>query len=427
MEELNKLYELRKKLEIKLDQISEELFDVYDVDDANEYYKILDMKDNIEKQIYEIDNAIILKSKPDASNEKIDLKKNIHQSSKFGEYYIFLHNTNTIVGVIDFQSEESIGGIIYEEYRGNHYLYEALNLLGEILYKNGIEYIYPIILKDNIASRKSVERYGGKLIKELENDLVQYECKTRLVSMKEENKSETANDNDTNIENLNLEELIELREKLLIKREKLSDKLHEIYEILREKENEFFHGEQTSEDKIKFKIEENKLYEEIDRIFKEIYKLRLGELDDIIYFKKPPVATNNVIDLRKSREYLLEDQNANSVIGGYEIYIHNTNICVGDIEYRGYHTNPYFADVGGSVIKEHRGNGYLFQALSLLKELLSRKGINDFWASANKDNIPSLKTIKKLGGILLDSGPNFEIYEVPTKKIELEEVTSKKM
>ena len=425
MEELNRLYELRKKLEIKLDQISEDLDDLDYEEDENEYNKILDMKDNIKKQIYEIDKAIILKSKPDASNEKIDLKKNIHKPSKFGEYYIFLHNTNTIVGVIDFQSEESIGGIIYEEYRGNHYLYEALNLLGEILYKNGIEYIYPIILKDNIASRKSVERYGGKLIKKLENDLVQYECKTRLVSMKEENKSETVNDNDTNIENLNLEELIELREKLLIKREKLLDKLHEIYEILREKENEFFHGEQTSEDKIKFKIEENKLYEEIDRIFKEIYKLRLGELDDIIYFKKPPVATNNEIDLRKSREH--PDQNDNNLIGGYEIFLHNTNISVGNIEYRGYHFHEYFADVGGEIIKEYRGNGYLYQALSLLKELLSKKGIGDFWASANENNIPSIKTIKKLGGILLDSKSGTELYKVPTKKIELEEVSSKKI
>ena len=425
MEELNRLYELRKKLEIKLDQISEDLDDLDYEEDENEYNKILDMQDNIEKQIYEIDNAIILKSKPDASNEKIDLKKNIHKPSKFGEYYIFLHNTNNIVGVIDFQSEESIGGIIYEEYRGNHYLYEALNLLGEILYKNGIEYIYPIILKDNIASRKSVERYGGKLIKKLENDLVQYECKTRLVSMKEENKSETVNDNDTNIENLNLEELIELREKLLIKREKLLDKLHEIYEILREKENEFFHGEQTSEDKIKFKIEENKLYEEIDRIFKEIYKLRLGELDDIIYFKKPPVATNNEIDLRKSREH--PDQNDNNLIGGYEIFLHNTNISVGNIEYRGYHFHEYFADVGGEIIKEYRGNGYLYQALSLLKELLSKKGIGDFWASANENNIPSIKTIKKLGGILLDSKSGTELYKVPTKEIELEEVSSKKI
>ena len=243
--------------------------------------------------------------------------------------------------------------------------------------------------------------------------------------MKEENKSETVNDNDTNIENLNLEELIELREKLLIKREKLLDKLHEIYEILREKENEFFHGEQTSEDKIKFKIEENKLYEEIDRIFKEIYKLRLGELDDIIYFKKPPVATNNEIDLRKSREH--PDQNDNNLIGGYEIFLHNTNISVGNIEYRGYHFHEYFADVGGEIIKEYRGNGYLYQALSLLKELLSKKGIGDFWASANENNIPSIKTIKKLGGILLDSKSGTELYKVPTKEIELEEVSSKKI
>ena len=405
MEELNKLYELRKKLEIKLDQISEDLDDLDYEDDENEYNKILDMKDNIKKQIYEIDNAIILKSKPDASNEKIDLKKNIHKPSKFGEYYIFLHNTNTIVGVIDFQSEESIGGIIYEEYRGNHYLYEALNLLGEILYKNGIEYIYPIILKDNIASRKSVERYGGKLIKELENDLVQYECKTRLVNTKEEN------DSYTNVEELTLEELLKLKQKLENDLEKCYEMKHNIYKKMEElKESNDILKEKKQLVKRTWDIEEN-----------------IGKIEELIYFKIPPLATNGIIDLRKSREHSLEEQNDNNLIGRYEIFLHNTNISVGGIEYRGYHFHEYFADVGGEIIKEYRGNGYLYQALSLLKELLSKKGIDDFWAAANENNIPSIKTIKKLGGILLDSKSGTELYKVPTKKIELEEVSSKKM
>ena len=403
MEELNRLYELRKKLEIKLDQISEDLDDLDYEEDENEYNKILDMQDNIEKQIYEIDNAIILKSKPDASNEKIDLKKNIHKPSKFGEYYIFLHNTNNIVGVIDFQSEESIGGIIYEEYRGNHYLYEALNLLGEILYKNGIEYIYPIILKDNIASRKSVERYGGKLIKILENDLVQYECKTRLVNMKEEN------DNYTNVEELTLEELIKLKQKLENDLEKCYEMKHNIYKKMEElKETDDILKEKKQLVKRTWDIEEN-----------------IGKIEELIYFKTPPLATNGIIDLRKSREH--PDQNDNNLIGGYEIFLHNTNISVGNIEYRGYHFHEYFADVGGEIIKEYRGNGYLYQALSLLKELLSKKGIGDFWASANENNIPSIKTIKKLGGILLDSKSGTELYKVPTKEIELEEVSSKKI
>ena len=405
MEELNRLYELRKKLEIKLDQISEDLDDLDYEEDENEYNKILDMKDNIKKQIYEIDKAIILKSKPDASNEKIDLKKNIHKPSKFGEYYIFLHNTNTIVGVIDFQSEESIGGIIYEEYRGNHYLYEALNLLGEILYKNGIEYIYPIILKDNIASRKSVEKYGGKLIKELENDLVQYECKTRLVNTKEEN------DSYTNVEELTLEELIKLKQKLENDLEKCYEMKHNIYKKMEElKELDDILKEKKQLVKRTWDIEEN-----------------IGKIEELIYFKIPPLATNDIIDLRKSREHPLEEQNDNNLIGCYEIFLHNTNISVGGIEYRGYHFHEYFADVGGEIIKEYRGNGYLYQALSLLKELLSKKGIDDFWAAANENNIPSIKTIKKLGGILLDSKSGTELYKVPTKKIELEEVSSKKM
>ena len=130
--------------------------------------------------------AIIMTKNPDASNDKIDLKKNIHKGGKFGEYYILLHGTNTKVGQIGFYSKESVGGLIYEEYRGNHYLYEALNLLSQILYNNGIECFYPIIHKDNIASIKLVERYGGRLIKELDGGLVQYECKTNPKELEEE-------------------------------------------------------------------------------------------------------------------------------------------------------------------------------------------------------------------------------------------------
>ena len=184
----NSDYEKLLKLKEKLQQMLDEYDEIdYDDLDEDEYLKITNKKEDIEKQIYDIDESLIIKSKPSASNDKIDLRKNIHKEGRFGEYYIYLHGTNTKVGIIDFQTEEIIGGLIYEQYRGNHYLSEALNLLSEILYEAGIEYFYPIILKDNIASIKSVERYGGKLIRELDNDMVQYECKTKGKDLEDEN------------------------------------------------------------------------------------------------------------------------------------------------------------------------------------------------------------------------------------------------
>ena len=86
-----------------------------------------------------------------------------------------------------------------------------------------------------------------------------------------------------------------------------------------------------------------------------------------------------------------------------------------------------FKDMSVFIDKQYREHGYAYEALRLLSDLLQKNGIGDFWLAVEKNNIPSIKTIKKLGGILLNSKSGTELYKVPTKKIELEEVSSKKI
>ncbi len=80
----------------------------------------------------------------------------------------------------------------------------------------------------------------------------------------------------------------------------------------------------------------------------------------------------------------------------------------------GYHTNEFLGDVGFVIDPEYRGNSYAYHALCLVGELLKEKGIEDFWISAYKTNIPSVKTIEKYGGVVIKSDDRYNLYQAPT-------------
>lgn len=123
---------------------------------------------------------------------------------------------------------------------------------------------------------------------------------------------------------------------------------------------------------------------------------RIFDLQDELVFILQPANTNGIIDLRRQDEY------------SYYICLHDTNNIIGEIQYRGYHFDSLLGDVGYRIEPEYRGNKYAFQALVLLSELLYERGISDFWISTCNDNIASLKTIERYGGILIK---NESIYD----------------
>ena len=48
-----------------------------------------------------------------------------------------------------------------------------------------------------------------------------------------------------------------------------------------------------------------------------------------------------------------------------------------------------------------------------------QNGVEDFWISTYKDNLPSLKTIERYGGELLDSiNPRLRLFQCNTRKYE---------
>ena len=134
---------------------------------------------------------------------------------------------------------------------------------------------------------------------------------------------------------------------------------------------------------------------------------RVIELEKKIRSIQPPIISNGIIELKKIDS---------GISGRYDIYLCSTDINVGNIEYRSYHCSDYIADIGCFIEKEYRGNGYFKQALELLSELLARYKIPDFWISARKSNLPSIKTIEKFGGILkTPEDADYVLYEIKTK------------
>ena len=163
------------------------------------------------------------------------------------------------------------------------------------------------------------------------------------------------------------------------------------------------------------KEEQDQCFRKIKNKDKTAIDMLINQISETIYFKVPPVAYNDIIDLRRTKDYIIENMYCDDTVGQYYIYLHNTKTCVGSVDYRGYHVHEYFGDAGGFVDYEYRGNGYLYQALTLLRKMLNENRVEDFWVSASQDNIPSIKTIEKLGEILLKKSNEIFLYKVKTK------------
>ncbi|WEG12142.1 GNAT family N-acetyltransferase [Pullulanibacillus sp. KACC 23026] len=100
-------------------------------------------------------------------------------------YHIVIAGTNQIIGKIDLRIGEQeslyygghIGYSVDEEYRGHRYAGKACRLLKPIALKHGKNRLYITCNPTNLASRKTIERVGGKFIETVDlppyNDMYQ--------------------------------------------------------------------------------------------------------------------------------------------------------------------------------------------------------------------------------------------------------------
>lgn len=94
--------------------------------------------------------------------------------------------------------------------------------------------------------------------------------------------------------------------------------------------------------------------------------------------------------------------NDENIINKYEIYLKETNECVGYIIYRGYHNDVLLGDMGSIIYPKYRGHGYAARALILLSQHLNENNIDNFYITCEKNNISSFNTIKKHNNIVLE-------------------------
>ena len=209
-----------------------------------------------------------------------------------------------------------------------------------------------------------------------------------------------------NLEDMNLQQLIELRKKVLLDKKDICQKIEEVLELKRNT---------PKEDKSKISIIMNE-YDKLSNKRIQINK-NLGKIEELILFKKAPIVVGDRIELRKISD---------NINGSYSIFLKDKNIYIGYITYRGYHKNLEIGDIGYVISEEYRGNNYAFEALTLLGDLLHKNGIMDFRILCDIKNVASRKTIKKYGAsikkIKLIDG--IVSYECKTKEIEK---TSSKM
>jgi len=165
-------------------------------------------------------------------------------------------------------------------------------------------------------------------------------------------------------------------------------------------------------------LESAKAEYDFDReVYTKIYVLenKILELQRRIRVEKGPTYTDGVLDL-----YLEDDskigsfENYNIALAGTGRFIGSIRVAYGDMR------DNIFGNIGYKLSRKFRGNGYMLQALEILRGPMIHKGLERPIITVEPDNKPSVRTIEKFGGKKVDDSNWYDTYEV-----DLKEKTSK--
>lgn len=181
-----------------------------------------------------------------------------------------------------------------------------------------------------------------------------------------------------------------------------------------------------------FTKEQKEIEEELNRIRKIIDSIELKGAKDFNLLEKYKNLRKRLIEITYKKLYLsnivlasnelkllrhdslFDDEYYNEFIT-YQIISQKTDNWVGTILYRGYHFNRHLGDIGYNIFEEYRGKNFAYKSTIMLSELLNEYEIPDYWISTRTDNIPSIKTIEKLNGIIIGEENGIRLYKCQTK------------
>lgn len=182
----------------------------------------------------------------------------------------------------------------------------------------------------------------------------------------------------------------------------------DIYKLRREVEKALMEKNKCIYDINKSQGKKYFLLREKFKAINEKYWLLQEKLD---YYESNLVATSDELDIKRF---------GNELESMYGIYLKDQGIKIGHIDYRGHHTSPITGDIGYVIDYRFKGHNYAYKALCLLADYLNRNNISDFYISVLSDNIPSIKTIEKYGGVIIRKDNRISTYECITKRINNE-------
>lgn len=161
---------MKQQIMKEIEQLEKELYESED--------KTLDEKNLIFEKIIKLENDLFFIDGPKFTDGEIDLYREYE-----GKYCIFLHNTKIRIGNIEYRGKSDyksimgdIGYVIDEQYRGNNYALKALNLMKDIILEDGNDKVILTTYKENIASIKTIEKFGGKIIDKIDDRILMFEC-----------------------------------------------------------------------------------------------------------------------------------------------------------------------------------------------------------------------------------------------------------
>lgn len=156
-----------------------------------------------------------------------------------------------------------------------------------------------------------------------------------------------------------------------------------------------------------------------EKVYRPIFILRekIKELQRMLSLNQFPAYSNGVLDL-----YLDESadkvgkvsENYNITLTGEKRFIGYVRVTYDNM------SDNFLGNIGYELKREFRGNGYMLQALEILREPMLKKGLEKPVITVQSDNIPSVRTIEKFGGKKLDKDEWYDSYEV-----DLEEKTNR--
>ena len=163
------------------------------IDDTRAMERI---KDKLEGEKFRIQTSLgsvnsnlrVYESKPDLTDEEIDIY--ISESNKSFKGIIYLHNTGIEIGDIEYRHQcdskwlADIGYNISPSYRGNNYAYKALKLIEPLIAQIGVKSVTITVREDNIASIKTIEKFGGVLTEIVHGDVLSYTCEIKPILKK---------------------------------------------------------------------------------------------------------------------------------------------------------------------------------------------------------------------------------------------------